>query len=779
MKKIVPEYSFSEAQLNSISALAKETGLTEQITRILYARGVDTAQKINRFMHPSEKNFLSPFLMKGMREAVELITRARDEGWTVAVFGDYDADGICASAIMYYALRDFGIDAHVYIPERADGYGLSEEAIDRIFEECNPELFITVDCGISCAKEAQYIYELGSDVIVTDHHELPEVLPDCIVINPKLEDDYPYDNLCGAGVAFKVACALLGEAAYKYLDFATLATVADSVPLLGENRDIVTEGLKLFNTKMRSCFSMLIGKTYDGITAQTLAFNVAPRVNAAGRMGDSQAAFRLFVSENEGEIYDLATKLCLYNTERQKCCDELYLSAKKKLLEKGAYGNVIMLSDDSWNTGFVGIVAARIAEEYNRPTLLFVHHGEMLKGSARSIDSVNIFNALKNCSQYIEEFGGHAQAAGVNIRFDKFDELERALNEEIGNTYTPEDFEQTIPICEEIAAPFPEKFARELVKMEPYGVGHRKPLFSISAGACTARTVKAMSPHLSVKSEFIELMYFSGAKNLKIIESDVQKHFVFEINLSRFKGREYIKGYVKDLLYDGRTGRETAESIFANEIARIGSEDVGVEKIELSTAAVKELIAAKKEECAYGLCLIASDRRTLRFYEGLEGFGCDLFYPSSRNLANELIISPSADADLSGYRDIVFLDNPADCNIFSLAGRQVFVNREICGYKMMEKLDVRRESLLDIYSSLRREVNSLNGNNAEELALACDGLGYDRKQFIFALRVFEELGLVAFADGRLIVYRGVKADLFDSPVYRRVCGLQEINLLNG
>lgn len=777
MKKIVPEYSFSEAQLNSISALAQETGLTEQITRILYARGVDTAQKINRFMHPSEKNFLSPFLMKGMREAVELITRARDEGWTVAVFGDYDADGICASAIMYYALRDFGIDAHVYVPERVDGYGLSQEAIDRIFEECNPELFITVDCGISCAKEAQYIYELGSDVIVTDHHELPEVLPDCIVINPKLEDDYPYDNLCGAGVAFKVACALLGEAAYQYLDFATLATVADSVPLLGENRDIVTEGLKLFNTKIRPCFSMLIGKTYDGITAQTLAFNVAPRVNAAGRMGDSQAAFRLFVSENEGEIYDLATKLCLYNTERQKCCDELYTSAKKKLLEKGAYGNVIMLSDESWNTGFVGIVAARIAEEYNRPTLLFVHHGEMLKGSARSIESVNIFNALKNCAEHIEEFGGHAQAAGVNIRFDKFDELERALNEEIGNTYTPEDFEQTIPVSEEIDAPFPEKFARELVKMEPYGVGHRKPLFSISAGACTARAVKAMSPHLSVKSDFIELMYFSGAKNLKIIESDVQKHFIFEINLSRFKGREYIKGYVKDLLYDGRTGRETVESIFANEVARIGSEDVGVEKIELSTAAIKELIEAKKEECAYGLCLIASDRRTLQFYEGLEGLGCDLFYPSSRNLSNELIISPSADADLSGYRDIVFLDNPADCNILSLAGRQVFINREICGYKMMEKLDVRRESLLEIYSSLRREVNSLYGCNAEELAFACDSLGYDTKQFIFALRVFEELGLVAFADGRLTVYRGVKADLFDSPVYRRVCALQEVNSL--
>ena len=230
MKKIVPEYSFSAEQLNTITALAKQTGMTEQITRILYARGIDTREKITRFMYPSREHFLSPFLMRGMREAVDMITRARELGQTVAVFGDYDADGVCASAIMYHALKEFGIDAHIYIPERADGYGLSVESIDKIFEECNPELFITVDCGISNAQETQYIYELGSDVIVTDHHELPEVLPDCVIVNPKLQDDYPYDNLCGAGVAFKLACALIGEKAYQYLDFTALATVAASVP---------------------------------------------------------------------------------------------------------------------------------------------------------------------------------------------------------------------------------------------------------------------------------------------------------------------------------------------------------------------------------------------------------------------------------------------------------------------------------------------------------------------------------------------------------------------
>jgi len=450
MKKIVPEYSFSEDQLHYISLLSKETGLTEHIVRILYARGMDNAEKIRRFMNPSGKNFLSPFLMQGMKEAVELITCARDEGRTVAVFGDYDADGICASAIMYHVLKKFGIEANVYVPERSDGYGLSEEAVDKIFEDCQPELFITVDCGISCAEETQYIYELGCDVIVTDHHELPEKLPDCIVVNPKLKDDYPYDNLCGAGVAFKLACALIGEEAYQYLDFAALATVADSVPLLGENRDIVTEGLKMINSRPRSCFSALLGKTYDQITAQNLAFTVAPRINAAGRMGDARAAFNLFTSEDENEILNLAAQLCAYNTERQKCCDELYASAKAKLKEKGAYGYVIMLADESWNTGFVGIVAAKIAEEFGRPTLLFVHNGGMLKGSARSIEGINIFTALKSCSEYISEFGGHAQAAGVNLTEENFDKLEAALNAEIARTYTEDAFEQRIYVSEEI-----------------------------------------------------------------------------------------------------------------------------------------------------------------------------------------------------------------------------------------------------------------------------------------------------------------------------------------
>ena len=309
--------------------------------------------------------------------------------------------------------------------------------------------------------------------------------------------------------------------------------------------------------------------------------------------------------------------------------------------------------------------------------------------------------------------------------------------------------------------------------MEPYGVGHKRPQFCISAGACMARPLKAMSPHLSVKSEYIDLVYFSGAKNLQIIESDVRKKIVFEVNLSRFRGRLQIKGYVRDLLYDGRTGRRVAERIFSNGIARFYAERPETEIIELTTEQTKQRIAEKLAQSPYGLCMIASDRRTLRAYEELEGVPCDLFYPSSRNVANLLIISPAPDVDLSGYRDFIFLDTPGDYNLATLAGKTVYVNGEICGYKMFEGLDTARESLLEIYSALRREINHLSGACAEDLASQGESMGFDRREFIFALNVFEELGLISFADGKLTVYRGVKAELHNSSIYRKVCHLQE------
>ena len=764
MKQLVPEFVLDESQLNEVKELSASVGLTLSATKILYARGVDTVEKIRKFLHPSVRNFLSPFLMSGMKEAVALLREAKEEGYTVAVYGDYDADGICALSIMYYGLKLFGIEPYLYVPERAEGYGLTVDNIDKIFDEVLPDLFITVDCGISNEKEVRYIRENGAEVIVTDHHTLPERLPDCICINPKIQDEYPYDNLCGAGVAFKLVSALVGEKSYDLLDFAAIASVADSVSLLGENRDIVSEGIKRINASPRPCLSALLGKQED-ISAQSLAFTIAPRINAAGRMGDARAALDLFTSESESEIFELAVKLNQYNTERQKSCDELYAEAKEMLLKKGAYRNVIMLACETWSSGFIGIVAARLTEEYNRPTLLFVKNGDMLKGSARSIEAINIYDALKACDEFIFEFGGHAQAAGVNIMAEQFENLENALDEYIGTHYTSDDFVSKLPIVEIPEGKFSMTLAREIAMFEPFGVGHRRPLFAVRSAGTEAHPVKPLSPHISIRSDALELMYFNGAKWLRLIESDVEKTFVFEFNLSKFRGREYLKGFVREIVYDGRSGEQSELSVFVNHLERMRGKEVKVEPEYLTTQEMAEKIRSLEKECAYGTCLIASGKDTLSRY-GLTK-RADLFTPSDKNPTNRLIISPSADADLSGYRNILFLDFPSDFHIAGLKGKKVYVNPEIEASVFPAQISTRRETLLEIFANLRVNAAKLVGADTEEIIRMTSSFGFDPYEFAFAIAVFRELGLVEFEERKLVVYRGVKTDLNSSSIYKK------------
>lgn len=764
MKKIIPEYEFSDEQLNTIKRLATECGLLEDTVKILYGRGIDDRDKIKSFIHPSRLQFISPFKMGGMAEAVALITRARDEGWTVAVYGDYDADGICASTIMYRALLDFGIEPIVYVPERSDGYGLNKASIDALFEEFFPQLFITVDCGISCAEEVDYIKEQGAEVIVTDHHELPANIPDCICINPKFNDGYIYDNLCGAGVALKVAIALNGESAYNYLDFAAIATVADSVPLTGENRNIVSEGLKLINNRPRSCYSSFFTKTDSAVTAQTVAFNLAPKINAAGRMGDSGSALRLFTSTDEKEIFDLSAKLTAYNLERQKYCDELYADAKLKIKEKGAYGKVIMLWDENWNSGFVGIVAARLAEEYARPALLFVKNGDMLKGSARSVENVNIFEALKACADCISEFGGHAQAAGVNISEENFGLLEEKLNGYLSANYSPADFEHTVYISGKLERAYSERFAHELEMLEPFGVGNRRPMFIIDECLSDARPIKPLSPHISIKSDKLELMYFGGAKNLFLLQSNAPKSYVFEYNVSNFRGRDYVKGYVRDVIYARDAGKYCAEEIAVNNILTLGGEKVS---IGLSSKSLAEIDGILGSEFGYGTVYIASDYATLSHYKNISAYPVELFNLSSGNLADTVLVSPVRDTDLSGFKRVIFLDDSPLCARFkSLEGKNVVYCRDINGYNFIASLNTSREELLRAFGTLVTNFSAIQGGICE-IALK-SRLDISPAQTAFALEVFRQLSLISFDDGKLGIRRGVKTDLSNSELYNLV-----------
>ncbi len=768
MKRILPEFEFSEEQRRGIGALASACNLSQTAAAILYGRGVNTPEKAEAFIHPSKSHFISPFKMRGMQEACSLIKLARDEEWDVLVYGDYDADGVCAATIMGGALKDYGVNVRVYVPERRNGYGVTVAAIDEIFEDYFPQLVITVDCGISNAEEVKYLKESGCEVIVTDHHELPENIPDCICINPKFEDGYPYDNLCGAGVAFKVACALNGKSAYKYLDFAALATVADSVPLMGENRDIVAEGLKLINTSPRKCFSNFLTKTQDGADAHTLAFTIAPKINAAGRMGDAASALALFSETDEKAVFELSARLTSYNQERQLKCDELYNQAKAKLSERGAYGRVIMLWDESWNSGFVGIVAARLAEEYGRPVILFVNNGGMLKGSARSIEGVNIFDALKACSDFISEFGGHSQAAGVNVTEENFALLEGALNEYMERTYTAEDFIPTIYISGMLEGENVLRLSRELETFEPYGVGNKRPMFAAKVEECRPRAIKPFSPHLTFKCGGLEMMFFGGAKYAEILRSPAPKTLVFEYNVSRFRGREYVRGFVRDVIYSSESGGYAGEYIAANAVMRAALPQVSCSPVYKTAAEIDKIM--EEDDGGYGTLYIAEDYATLSKYKNAGRFFADTFNLSAKSLINTVLVAPRPDCDFSGYRRIIWLDKPLKITFSSAEDKEIIICFDIDGCAPLAGIESSRESLLKIFAFLSANSGSIEGVNAEEAAF---GLKTNCRvcQLLFAIKVFEELGLVSFAEGRLVIYRGIKTDLKNSALYNTVANL--------
>lgn len=770
MKKITAEYRYTPEQLNTIQSLAKDCGLRELTAKILFSRGVDTPEKARRFLHPSGDNFLSPFLMRGMRELVDAVGEVKEKGGLVAVFGDYDADGIGAASILLTALERYGVRTAVHIPERSEGYGMSVEALREMIDARAPDLIVTVDCGVSNREEVEYVKSRGVRVIVTDHHELPEQLPDCTIVNPKLKDDYPYDNLCGAGVAFKVACALLGEDAYDLLDLAAVSTVADSVPLVGENRDIVFEGLKRINTRPRAALKYLLAGKKEEITAQSLAFTVAPRVNAAGRMGDANCALRLFTSKDSAEIYELACKLGEYNLERQQLCDEVYRSAKEQIAESGgAYGNIIMLCGEDWSTGLVGIVAAKIAEEFNRPAILFVKHGDMLKGSARTIENVNIYEALKSCSEFIEEFGGHAQAAGVNVRAENFDRLKNALDDYLGETYTAEDFAPVLSVCEDIDFKIDLALVRELEKLEPCGVGNKKPLFSVTAHALEARRLKDGSPHIAVEASELELVWFGGEKALPLLAADLPKKIVFECGISRFRGEETPRGIVRDMVCSAELTDLSRLYCFRNDLLRLRAPQPPLSAVFESSEKICARIRAARAACAYGLLCVCSGEIPPQFAEAVAGLDVELFRPGMRNAGNMLLVSPAADAEIGMYRDVIFLDRPADFNIEALAGKKIIVNRELCGYNSIAALETSREVMGEIYRALR---SGLKGEDSVSAALSA-GADFDYRQVVFAAEVFCELGLLRFERGRLAVVRGKRSELSRSHIYSAVCALKE------
>ncbi len=480
----------------------KELGISPLTAQVLRNRGIGSAEEARRFLFPTLFDLPDPSSMKDMAKAVGRIAKAIRNREPITLFGDYDVDGTTATALLLLFLQKAGAQVDFYIPDRLqEGYGLNLEAVQKINAQ-GTNLLITADCGISNLEEVRWAKEKGLDVIITDHHEVPEVLPPALaVVNPKQKDcPYPFKGLAGVGVAFNLVIALrsflrqegLWQEAdipnlKEYLDLVALGTISDVVPLLGANRVLAKYGLAQMNQSTRP--GILALKEISGIKEMPIDttgihFRFAPRMNAAGRIGDARETVRLLISEDETEARKIAVHLNELNSRRQQI-EEKILTEAREMIEASSLGEKrksLVLASPNWHPGVIGIVASRLTEEYNRPAILIALKENRGKGSARSINSFPLYQGLKACQGWLERLGGHEQAAGLTIREDCLPGFSEAFEETVKAMLKEEDLLPWVAIdaftrLDQMS----DSFLNDLESLAPFGPNNPEPVLGIES----------------------------------------------------------------------------------------------------------------------------------------------------------------------------------------------------------------------------------------------------------------------------------------------------------
>jgi single-stranded-DNA-specific exonuclease len=495
-----------------VARLSKEINVPETIARILVRRGIDTYDRAKAYFRPSLDLLHDPFLMDGMRTAVDRLLAAIRDGERILVFGDYDVDGTNGAAMLYLFLKEQGATIDYYIPDRIrEGYGISRQGIDNARER-GVKIFLAIDCGITAVEQVAYANSIGLDVIICDHHEPGAELPAALaVLDPiKPGDPYPFKSLCGCGVGFKLIQAVaqaLGtpDAIRNFIDFVTLASTADIVPLAGENRILCKLGLDLINTSPRPGIRALIesaGLKLGTINAGQIVFVLAPRINAVGRLGDATRAVQMLTSTDPSEAQELARVLEEENRNRRKIDEDTFADAQR--LAETVYDiestAALVLHQEHWHPGVVGIVASRMVEKYYKPSIMMATVDGVAKGSARSVNGFDIYEALRRCEDLIIQFGGHKYAAGLTVELDRLEEFRTAFDAAVRELMTEELRTPEILVDTEISlAEVTPRFVRILREFAPFGPQNMRPTF-LARGCEVAGTPRVVGKnHLRMR----------------------------------------------------------------------------------------------------------------------------------------------------------------------------------------------------------------------------------------------------------------------------------------
>ncbi|MDQ3809630.1 MAG: single-stranded-DNA-specific exonuclease RecJ [Chloroflexota bacterium] len=526
------------------------------MVQVMYSRGLQAPEVCNDFLAGVCRDADDPHLLADLPRAVERLVRARERDEPVAIFTDYDADGVDSAAVLASGLRLVGIEPRVRIPNRfLDGYGLTTAAVSELANG-GARVIITADCGSTSHDAALLARQLGVDLIVTDHHQCPSELPRAYaLINPWRPDcEYPCDYLCGAGVAFKLVQALAdallpaGRAAVEsLLDLVAVATVADIMPLIGENRRLVLAGLRIMNAFPRPGVRALIetsGLRPGQVDAAALGFRVAPRVNAAGRLDDPNIAYRLLMSESYEEAFALAAEINRLNEERQALTREYELQAHEQVRPQFEAGEAALVAGgEDWPGGIVGLVAGKIAQNFNRPTLVYRLHDGVASGSGRSIEGFNLLGALETCADLFDRYGGHQAAAGFSLSADRLEELTSRFQAAVRATLPPERLEPVLwldgylkpeTICYE--------FARSLERLAPFGQGFQYPTFAARDLQITeSRQLGAVGQHWRARLRAfdgvpIEAIWFDHGQLAERFPVGTRLDTAFRLKRSQFDG---------------------------------------------------------------------------------------------------------------------------------------------------------------------------------------------------------------------------------------------------
>lgn len=543
--------------MSAVNALAS-SGYAPLTAMVLASRGIADGEEAEAYLS-SDAPLPDPYLMTDMDLAAGRVGLAMSRGEKIAVFGDYDVDGITATCLLTDFLRRQGAKVRSYIPGRLEeGYGLNPMAIRQLWEE-GVKLIVTVDCGITAVAEAELCRELGMDLVITDHHECKDTLPNAVaVVDPHRGDGgYPHKNLSGVGVAFKLAAALCGDQSAvfrEYTDMVCLGTVADVMPLQGENRAFVSEGLKSLAHTRRPGIAALMrecGCTPDSISASTIGFMLAPRINAAGRMGQIDLAVELFLTDDPARAAEVAKALCELNRQRQAVESEIYRQAIE-MLPQGTIPEAIVLADESWHQGVVGIVASRIAEEFACPTFLICLDGDHGKASSRSYGGFNLFASLTALSPLLESYGGHELAAGFTITRENIPEFRRRICAMAGDFYQDDSPRTSLDIdCAVPAELLTIGGIESLDVLEPCGSGCPKPVLMMKNLTVERITMVGGGKHMRLRfrsgRSFFNAIYFSATPESASIHTGDLVDAAFNPQINDFRGERSVQMNILDL----------------------------------------------------------------------------------------------------------------------------------------------------------------------------------------------------------------------------------------